>query len=101
MSDREHDSRTDRLGREIRWLSAALSGSLLVVVLMGEAAGEGPASSVVPAQSDIARAITLELESPILRTHERVVWEPLIMELMGSALVLLAWSRRSCLSRRR
>ena len=90
MSDREHDSHADRLGRYILWLSAALAGSLLVVVLMGEAAGEEPASSVVPAQSDIERAITLELESPILRTHERVVWEPPIMELMGSGLVLLA-----------
>ena len=80
MSDREHDSRTDRLGRDIRRLSAALSGSLLVAVLMGEAAWEGSASSVVPTQSETARILTLELESPIMRTHERVVWEPPIME---------------------
>ena len=80
MSDREHDSRTDRLGRYIRRLSAALSGSLLVAVLMGEAAWEGSASSVVPTQSETARILTLELESPIMRIHERVVWEPPIME---------------------
>ncbi|MEM7365724.1 MAG: PEP-CTERM sorting domain-containing protein [Pseudomonadota bacterium] len=100
-SDGEHHNHTDRLGRDIRWLSTALAGSLLVVVLMSEAAAQGPASSVVPVQSDIARAITLELESPILRTQERVVLEPTIMGLMGSGLVLVAWRRRSRLSRRR